>query len=581
MTGAKSAIVAGAKDANEVTRGRRAAWSGALIAALLAVGGAAIGCGKGRSGAPASGSASGVTARAPGLWLRLALAEDSRAIDVAIRVTGPEASKVRALRATRGWADTHALVGVRDLRVRDAQGPIEAKAPMDEERFTILPLARAVVGDELIVEYTARANAEVSRLSLHRGASGVSGVGHAFLVRPAISAELPLAIAYHGASSSPSMVFASSLDGRAKATVEDLATAVYVAGTGSGDRSASGRWASLAVGSSIDARAATAIFELVSGVATKAFGIEERERGEAASLFVIGERGVGVEHDGASTGGAIALWLDAERTMDDDAKILVAHEAYHRVFGGLLRVGIEGYEAAWFTEGFATYYARRSLFAERSITAESFVADLERTDGERSAAAHAGDRRASEYSRGSRYAAALDATLRLSSAGVRSLDDVVRALIVEARKAKDEPVSVESFRAIVAKQTGPDKERALWQGLVENRLPDLPDGAFGPCFRRSVELRTAPELGFDASSLGSAPQIIHGTVPGSAAARAGVQDGDLVLRSSLRPGEEIDPKAEIELVVSAAKGKKRIRYKPAATARRVVFKPQPCASSAR
>lgn len=547
-------------------------------AAIVALAVIAIGCGEGRSGAQAGARGEGA-ARAPGLRLRLDLVEDGRAIEVALRVTGPEAAKVRALRVTRGWADTHALAGVRDLRVRDAEGPIGAGAPVDEERFSILPLARAVVGDEVMIEYTARANVEESRLSLHRGAAGISGVGHAFLVRPAIAAELPLSMELRVPDAGSPVKLVTSLDGRTAATVEDLATAVYFAGVAGAATIEAGDKAIVTIGSPIEGSAVAAQAASVRGLAARAFGLEEREVGGPASVFVIGERKIGAEHDGVSTGGAIALWIDEARSFDEGARILVAHEVLHRVFGGAIRVGIEGYEAAWFAEGLATYYARRMLFDSGEIGPEAFLADLERTDGERSAEGHAGDRRAAEYSRGSRYAAMLDASLRARSKGKRSLDDVVRALVVEARKAGDAPLSVEAFRAVVERETGADEEKVLWRGLVANRVPELPEGAFGPCFRRTIEERTVPELGFDASSLSSPPQIIHGTVAGSAAERAGVKDGALVLRSSYRAGDAIDPKGEIELVVSASKGKKRIRYRPAATLRRVVFKARACKRS--
>ncbi len=506
--------------------------------------------------------------------MSLGLAGDERAVAVELRVTGPDVAKVRELTATRGWADTHPLVGVRDLEVRDAGGTIEVGAPVDNGSFTRLPLARAPSGDELTVRYTARANAEVSRLALHRGAGGVSGVGHAFVVRPAIAGALPFTLRFHAGGLASGAALVTSLDGRASATVEDLAEAVYVAGSARAEALPSGDRATVAFGSAIDGRAALDVANKVRAIAAQSFGLEARELGGPVALFVIGERGVGHEHDGASTGGAVAVWLDGARSLDGAAKVLIAHEAFHRVFGAALRIGIEGYEATWFAEGFATHYARRALFDHGLIDAEAFLADVARTESE--GAPRAGDRRAAEYGRGSRYAATIDAAVRARSRGARSLDDVVRALAVEARKTPGAPLPVEAFRAVVVAEVGPDKERALWEALASKEPLELPDGAFGPCFHRAIEARTTLELGFDAASLGASPQIIRGTVPGSAAARAGVRDGALVLKSSVRAGQEIAASTTVKLVLSDARGKKNVSYRPAATQKKAVFKPQSC-----
>ena len=554
----------------------RPGWSlrRAELAIALLLGAAALGCGRSRAGQDQAAGAARAGAHAPGLTMSLGLAGDERSMDVEIRVTGPKVAEVRDLVATRGWADTHPFTGVRNLDVRDAGGTIEVKDPVDDGAFSRLPLARPPAGDELTVRYTARANAEVSRLALHRGAGGVSGVGHAFVVRPVVAGALPFTMRFHAGGLASGASLVTSLDGRASATVEDLAEAVYVAGSARSEALPEGDRATIAFGSAIDGAAAIDVTSRVRAFATRAFGLEPRELGGPVSLFVIGERGIGREHDGASTGGAVAVWLDGSRSLDGAAKVLIAHEAFHRVFGAALRVGIEGYEATWFAEGFATHFARRALFEQGLLDAEAFLADVARTEAE--SAPRPGDHRAAEYGRGSRYAATIDAAVRARSRGARSLDDVVRALAVEARKTPDAPLPVETFRAAVVAEVGPDKERALWEALASKEPLELPDGAFGPCFHRAIEARTTLELGFDAASLSASPQIIRGTVPGSAAARAGVRDGALVLKTSLRPGQEIAASTTVQLVLGDSRGKRNVSYRPAATRKRAVFKAQSC-----
>jgi len=90
----------------------------------------------------------------------------------------------------------------------------------------------------------------------------------------------------------------------------------------------------------------------------------------------------------------------------------------------------------------------------------------------------------------------------------------------------------------------------------------LPEDAFGSCFRRTIEKSRVYELGFDRASLRRNPALIAGLVPGSAAARAGLQEGMLVLASKLPKGE--DPKKNVELTIAGPRGGKKLRYKPLA-----------------
>lgn len=548
----------------------RAALLGAAL--LLA---AAPACKKpGRSGEPGALGEPGPK----GLSMSLALAADGRSLGVEIRVNAPQAAEVRALRATRGWGGTRPLAAIDGVEVRDAGGSIGVGAPVEEGPFSVLPLARPPSGGEIVVRYTARAGSGVSRLALHRGAGGLSGVGHAFVLRPALSAELPLSLRLR-ADPAAGATLATTLDGRPSATVEDLAAAVYVAGSVRTEVRSSGDRATVAFGAAMDPRDALDVAAKTRSFAARTFGHDGPEERSPTVLFLIGERGIGQEHDGASTGGAMSLWIDAQRPLDDGAKILLAHETLHRVFGGALQLDAGGRDAAWFSEGFTTHYARRALFDQGLITAEAFLADVARArdgadDGALDAGAHA-----LGYGLGSRYAALLDAEMRSRSGGKRALDDLVRALFGlagQAGKEADAPIPMAVFRKTVAAEIGDDRERALWDGLVVGALPDLPDDAFGPCFRRKMESRSVPDLGFDPASLDTSPQIIRGTVPGSAAERAGLRDGALVLKTSLGGRRRVDPEEEIELVLAGKKGKQVVRYRPAKAEKVSVFAAQPC-----
>ena len=60
----------------------------------------------------------------------------------------------------------------------------------------------------------------------------------------------------------------------------------------------------------------------------------------------------------------------------------------------------------------------------------------------------------------------------------------------------------------------------------ELMLPESDD--YGPCFRRTTRNIRRFDLGFDPKSLIATPHIIHGLMPDSEAAQAGLREGDTV-----------------------------------------------------
>jgi predicted metalloprotease with PDZ domain len=83
----------------------------------------------------------------------------------------------------------------------------------------------------------------------------------------------------------------------------------------------------------------------------------------------------------------------------------------------------------------------------------------------------------------------------------------------------------------VVAELGPRAERD-YQDMVAGKLLVPPPNAFAPCFKRVHAIEGKPfETGFDVTSLASSPRIIRGVVPGSAAALAGLRDGDTVVEA--------------------------------------------------
>jgi hypothetical protein len=215
----------------------------------------------------------------------------------------------------------------------------------------------------------------------------------------------------------------------------------------------------------------------------------------------------------------------------------ITHETVHNWIGGIS--GPSG-TTSWFSEGMTVYFTRELLLRSGLFTAEEFLDSVNDTatayytnpmnglPNDEIAAGFWQDARIRRlpYVRGSLYFADVDAQIRDRSEGERSLDDLALK-IVEMRRSGEE-ISADTWRTVVTNELGPGGAEGFGD-MLSGKLIVPPSDAFGPCFeRRSVPLRPF-ELGFDQSSLIDPPQPVTGLVPGSAAARAGLENGDLIL----------------------------------------------------
>jgi predicted metalloprotease with PDZ domain len=169
------------------------------------------------------------------------------------------------------------------------------------------------------------------------------------------------------------------------------------------------------------------------------------------------------------------------------------------------------------------------------------------------------------YARGAMLAASLDARIRRRSHGARSLGDVVRALAASSPDGGGVgDRSIDELGALLARELGPSAEEELGAFASDPSAPvALPDDAFGPCFERKRVKETRYELGLDPRALDRVPALVHGLVQGSAAERAGLREGVLVVAS--RVPSERDPKHAVELTIASAHGARKIRYLPKRT----------------
>lgn len=259
----------------------------------------------------------------------------------------------------------------------------------------------------------------------------------------------------------------------------------------------------------------------------------------------------------------------------DDLRTLLAHEMLHSwvnsLDGSMDRAG--GLDRSWFGEGLAVHYQRTLPFRAGMISADDFLKDLNQTAARyytniRIATPNAAipsefwrDTRVRvlPYDRGSLYFETVDAQIRAATNGLRSLDDIVRAMLRTRRAGgtMDEALYRRLLKAELGERGIADLDAMLGGATM---LP--PSNAYGAQFHRVIRLLRRYDLGFDMASLQAKPRIVRGLVAGSNAAKAGLRDGDEILNSFPQDALQGDQQAYVTLDVQRAGQAISIRYQP-------------------
>jgi predicted metalloprotease with PDZ domain len=259
-------------------------------------------------------------------------------------------------------------------------------------------------------------------------------------------------------------------------------------------------------------------------------------------------------------------WSAERPGSAEDLQGLLAHEITHnwpRLDGG------EHADTAWYSEGTAEYY---SILLSRRAGAIDDRQFLERINGRATgyyanpyralSNAEAGKRFWSDaraqrvpYGRGFMYLAALDAHLRAASAGRRSVDDLV--LEVLDRQRRGERVGLAEWTQMVERELGPTA-RAGFEAMAAGSTIVPPPSSFGPCLRPEPVREARFELGFDEFAAG----VVRGLVAGSAAARAGLREGDEILDRGDVEAARRDPARELQVKVRRGDATLELRYRP-------------------
>ncbi len=286
----------------------------------------------------------------------------------------------------------------------------------------------------------------------------------------------------------------------------------------------------------------------------------------------------GAANSGTGLSDSFATFATPNCTLED-FKYLLAHELFHNWNARRLGRTKEPQEAMyWFSEGFTDFYSYRLLWRGGLLTWEEYVAKynealrryytspLRSEPNERIVREFFSNAEISRlaYWRGRLLAAHWDALIRTNSGNQHSLDDVMLELYRAPTPVELQPETISAIVQRYARQDVlPEVNRVIERGeMLRPHGRELGDCAL----LTTVEVADF-ELGFDLDAL-QAKMRMQGVIPNSAAHRAGLRDGQLVVkRVPIAVGEA---GREIELTIKDTGKEKTIRFFPASQAKTAV-----------
>lgn len=274
--------------------------------------------------------------------------------------------------------------------------------------------------------------------------------------------------------------------------------------------------------------------------------------------------GVFLRYNPINAGGGVGLYHSFVTTFGKSdggvakIRITLAHEMFHTFQPYIEQPA--GLESSWFGEGLAVFYAGRLAMRFGLITPDAFLDDLNGTaaryytsimatvpNAEVPKRFWADTRvRTLPYDRGMLYFATVDEAVRHASGGKRRLDDLMLAMLALEKAGRT--TGNADWEALLRQELG---EGAVgdFRAFLGGRMPVPSSSAFGPCFRRTSKALRRYELGFDTAVLAEPKRIVRGLVAGSAAARAGLRDGDEIVKPVPQDGIQGNQTQLLELSI--------------------------------
>lgn len=456
--------------------------------------------------------------------------------------------------------DTVATV-VQDLDVRDAQGPLRLTA-RDAEGSTrpagdaeIGGIAREWIADRatsgtLTLRYTVPAEASLPPrgpappFAFSNDGGGTSGAGHVLLLLPPGDAAYRTTVSWDlSALAKGARGLSSYGEGRVTApeplTAGRLRMAYYMAGR-------IGVWPAKVPSNGFFGGwqgtppfDATAVMRWTGTLYDRYTAFFGRTMPSSYGVFlrynpINAGGGVGLDHSFVTTFGRPG----GPGSDVAELRMTLAHEMFHT-----FQPYIEdpaGLESSWFGEGLATFYQRRLPLRFGLISSQQFLKDLNVHAGRYYTSAMttvpnaevpkrfwADTRiRTLPYDRGMLYFATIDDAVRKKSGGKRSLDDLMLAMLRLERGGR--VLTNADWEAQLERELG-RRAVADFRAFLDGRMPIPASDAFGPCFARTAVPLRRYVLGFDPAVLAEPKRIVRGLVAGSAAAVAGLRDGDEIV----------------------------------------------------
>jgi predicted metalloprotease with PDZ domain len=429
------------------------------------------------------------------------------------------------------------------LKLRDDNGVVSYVAKEDikqaDATYQVWATTKAVTGN-LRVDYEVPVAAAKPRkrgphVDLQSAGGGISGGFISFLLLPPIEGALDLRLKWRTKPGERAISTYGFGDFSGSTDVEALRNTLFLAGplqVYPSQPPAHG-FSMYALGEPLS--------ELVSAAkwAEKTYAIERAAFLASPSKpfrVMIRSFDGGPIESGRANGESLMLYLPpTSAPSDPKLHALVAHEMVH-----VFTLGLDGEpdeKGDWYTEGIADYFSIILPYSAGLYTQQEYVSEINQeaalyyTNALRSSSnevsAHnmwSGRNAWSlSYARGAFYFADLDAKLSARHSGVSVLDLVNQ---MNARIASGQPAVANTWESLLIERVG-SWAVADFHKMLAGRLI-LPSHAFGPCVIEENKTAKIFDLGFTTPIRLQEGLAIGGVVPGSSAARAGLQDGDVL-----------------------------------------------------
>lgn len=255
----------------------------------------------------------------------------------------------------------------------------------------------------------------------------------------------------------------------------------------------------------------------------------------------------------------------------DGMKGILGHEMVHTFTATDL--------GKWFDEGTAVYYQVRLPWRAGMSTTEQYLRDINLTAARyyTSAEINSDEDRIIPnfftnpwlinlgYDRGALYFAILDGQIKRASGGKRSIDDLIRQMVVKQRAGED--IVEKTWTDIIGKEIG-EQALVVHRSMMSGGIIVPESGDFGPCFRRVPAQIRRYEQGFMPRTV-DGKRVVSGVVTGSEAEKAGLKDGELITRMPVITTEGVKRDPERTLTVEVMRDGKvtPITYLPRSLAK--------------